>query len=68
MFNAEADILGTTVRLPTGGTITCGTDTLGIRNMSSWVFSTSMSVSCLGSSIANALSVGINIASGGQMK
>jgi len=66
-FNAEADVSGTTVRVPTGGTIICGTSTPSSRDMSSRVFSTSMTVSCLGSSITNALSVGIAITSGGQM-
>jgi type IV pilus assembly protein PilA len=67
VFNAEADTSGTTVRTPTGGTIICGTATPTARNMSSRVFSTSMTVTCLGSSLTNTFSVGIAITSGGQL-
>lgn len=67
VFNAEADISATTVRTPTGGTITCGTGTPTSKDMSSRAFSTSMTVTCLGSTLVNVSSVGIVITSGGQL-
>jgi len=67
VFNAEADSSCTTVRIPTGGKITCGTATPTSKDMSSRAFSTSMSIACLGSTLGNVSSMGINISSGGQL-
>ena len=67
VFNAEADSSCTTVRIPTGDTITCGTATPTSKDMSSRAFSTSMTIACLGSTLGNVSSMGINISFGGQL-
>ena len=66
-FHAEAGISATTLRPPTSRTIICGTATPSSRDMSSSLFSTSMTVTGLGAILTNATSIRINMSPGGQL-
>lgn len=67
VFNAEADTTSTSVRRPTGDTVFCGSALPQERTFNSRSFSTTMAVTCLGSTFASKQAVTITVSAAGQM-
>ncbi len=68
VFNAEADVTVTTVRIATGtGTVSCGGANPTAQNFSTRVWATTQSVTCLGSTITSKNAVAITVSAQGQM-
>lgn len=67
VFNAEADSTSTSVRRPTGDTVFCGSASPQERVFNSRSFSTTMAVTCLGSTMSSKQAVTITVTAAGQM-
>jgi type IV pilus assembly protein PilA len=67
VFNAEADTTSTSVRRPADTSVFCGGPVPQPYDFISRSFSTTMAVTCLGSSITQARSVKIAVTAAGQM-
>ena len=68
VFNAEADVTSTSVRLAVGGTVWCGGANPSVRDFSTRAWATTQSVTCLGTTLAAAAkAVAIRVSSQGQM-
>ena len=65
-FNAEGDAIGSTITIPTGGSIVCGGAIPTAQGLTSRLFANTASVTCLGATV-DTQQVKIDISASGQM-